>query len=452
MVAALDNHQRRDVYSVSRLNREVKWLLTDSFPRLWIEGELSNLSRPASGHWYFTLKDDQAQVRCAMFRRHNMTLDFNPENGMQVLVRAQVGLYEPRGEFQLIADTMEEAGDGALRRAFEALKRRLEAEGLFSPEVKRPIPPWPDRIGIITSPTGAAIRDILSVLKRRFPSLEVLVYPCQVQGDAARTEIVQAIEQANHHGQCDVLILARGGGSLEDLWPFNEETVARAIRGSRIPVITGIGHETDFTIADFAADLRAPTPSAAAEAASPDGMALSQRLVSLEGRLQNWMGHHLKQAQRQFLWMNQRLLRLHPTRQLEEKVQRLDELESRLQRAQQGLLINCRHHLDTRRARLHHHHPSAKLHQTSAAVQQLQSRLEQLIDHRLETRKMRLAELGRALDAVSPLATLDRGYAIVCNQEGKVLTRSNQTRPGDEIRIQLAQGRLHCHVKEVHDD
>jgi len=452
MVAALGDQPKRDIYSVSRLNREVKWLLADSFPRLWIEGELSNFSRPASGHWYFTLKDEQAQVRCAMFRRQNMTVDFVPEDGMQVLVRAKISLYEARGEFQLIADAMEEAGDGALRRAFEALKKRLEAEGLFSPERKRPLPPWPERIGVVTSPSGAAIRDILSVLKRRFPALEVIIYPCQVQGEAAKLEIARAIEQANRHRQCDVLILSRGGGSLEDLWPFNEEIVARAVRGSQIPVVTGIGHEIDFTIADFAADLRVPTPSAAAEAVSPDGAALRRHLGSLEERLENWMRHYLNQCRRQFQWLDQRLSRLHPARQVEEKVQRLDELASRLPRAQQSILLNFRHHLGTQAARLDRHHPTARLRQASASLGQLQGRLEQLVAHDLETRRMRLVELGRALEAVSPLATLDRGYAIVSNQKGHVLTRSGQVRPGDEIRVRLARGRLSCDVKEVHDD
>ncbi len=452
MAAVIDSFKERDIYTVSRLNREVKWLLSDSFPRLWIEGELSNLSRPASGHWYFTLKDNEAQVRCAMFRRQNMDLDFIPENGMQVLVRAQVGLYEARGEFQLIVDTMEEAGDGALRRAFEALKKRLEAEGLFSPEVKRPLPSWPRCVGVVTSPTGAAIRDILTVLKRRFPALEVIVYPCQVQGEGAQLEIVQALEQANHHGRCDVLIVARGGGSLEDLWPFNEETVARAIRHSRIPVVTGIGHEIDFTIADFAADHRAPTPSAAAETVSPDGIALKHRLQTLKGRLQNRMGHQLKQAAQQFLWLSKRLHRNHPARQLGEKMQRLDELDGRLRRAQTGLIQNHCHRLATRMAQLDRHHPSTRLDQAKASTTQLESRLQQALAHHLKAGKMQLAELGRALDAVSPLATLNRGYAIVTLPGGEILTQTSAVHPGDDILVRLAQGRLKCEVNEVYDD
>lgn len=452
MAAVIEGFQERDIYTVSRLNREVKWLLADSFPRLWIEGELSNLSQPSSGHWYFTLKDNEAQVRCAMFRRKNRILDFTPENGMQVMVRAQVGLYESRGEFQLIVETMEEAGDGALRRAFEALKKRLEAEGLFSSKVKRPIPPWPERIGIVTSPTGAAIRDVLTVLKRRFPALEIVIYPCKVQGGEAKLEIVRAIEQANQHQHCDVLILTRGGGSLEDLWPFNEEIVARAIRASDIPVVTGIGHEIDFTIADFSADLRAPTPSAAAEAVSPDVMALWQRLSTLDARLQNWMGHQLKQAQRQFLWLEQRLMRLHPARLLAEKMQRLDDLEARMKRAQAAVIQSQCQRLGTRMARLNRHHPSTRLDQATASVIQWTSRLNQAIAHRIETGKMRLAEMGRTLEAVSPLATLDRGYAIVTNQKKKVITQSHQVQSGDEIGIRLAQGRLKCEVKEVHHD
>jgi len=452
MAAVIDSFRDRDIYTVSRLNREVKWLLGDSFPRLWIEGELSNLSRPSSGHWYFTLKDNEAQVRCAMFRRQNMGVDFTPENGIQVLVRAQVGLYEARGEFQLIVDTMEEAGDGELWRAFEALKKRLEAEGLFAPEIKRPLPPWPRSIGVITSPTAAALRDILTVLKRRFPALEVIVYPCQVQGESARYEIVQALEQANRHARCEVLIVARGGGSLEDLWPFNEEIVARAIRSSKVPVVTGIGHEIDFTIADFAADYRAPTPSAAAETVSPDGGALSQRIQSLEARLDNWIGHQLSQARRQFSWLQQRLERTHPASQLSDRMLRLDELEGRLERAQTALLEIRHHQLASRLAQLDRHHPATRLDQAARGVGQLDSRLQKALRHQLENSALRLAQLGRALEAVSPLATLDRGYAIVSTQEGRIVTQASQVQVGDPIQIRLAKGRLECEINEVHDE
>ncbi|HEB77407.1 MAG TPA: exodeoxyribonuclease VII large subunit, partial [Methylothermaceae bacterium] len=439
----------REVYSVSRLNREVKWLLSDSFPRLWIEGEISNLSRPASGHWYFTLKDEAAQVRCAMFRRHNRNLGFVPENGMQVLVRAQVSLYEARGEFQLVVEVMEEAGDGALRRAFEALKRRLAAEGLFASELKRPLPSWPRHLGIVTSPTGAAIRDVLTVLKRRFPALEITVYPCQVQGDSAKHEIVRALELANRHGLCDVLLLVRGGGSLEDLWPFNEEIVARAIRSSRIPVVTGIGHEIDFTIADFAADLRAPTPSAAAETVSPDAEAILRQVQTFKVRLKSGVGRQLKLAQHQLQNLLTRLERNHPARQLGDKMLRLDELDGRLNRAVGNLLLQRHQRLTTHRARLLRHHPGIQLQQHRQQLTRLIHNLDHTMQRRLESARLHLAQLSRALDAVSPLGTLQRGYALAIDRAGHVLTDARKVHPGDEIDVRLARGQLTCEVKEV---
>jgi len=260
----------RDVYTVSRLNQTARQLLEQGLPRIWLEGELSNLSRPSSGHLYFTLKDSRAQIRGAMFRNRNQLLRFRPQEGMQMLVRCRISLYEPRGDYQLIAESMEEAGDGALQRAFEELKRKLDLEGLLRAEHKQPLPLLPRRIGVVTSPSGAAIRDVLSVLKRRFPAIPVMVYPVPVQGKEAGREIAAMLHRAGERRECDVLILTRGGGSLEDLWAFNEEVVARAIHDCPVPVISAVGHEVDFTIADFVADQRAPTPSAAAELASPD--------------------------------------------------------------------------------------------------------------------------------------------------------------------------------------
>ncbi len=452
MVASTASLQQREIYSVSRLNREVKWLLTDSFPRLWIEGEISNFSRPASGHWYFTLKDDKAQVRCAMFRRRNQTLGFVPKDGMQVVVRAQISLYEARGEFQLLVETLEEAGDGALRRAFEALKQRLAAEGLFAAEHKRPIPPWPRRLGIVTSPTGAAIRDVLTVLRRRFPALEVTVYPCQVQGDGAAREIVRALELANRHGACDVLLLVRGGGSLEDLWPFNEERVARAIRASRIPVVTGIGHEIDFTIADFAADLRAATPSAAAESVSPDGAAVLRQVQGLRNRLETGIRRQLQQTAHQYRTLLARLERNHPARRLGDKMLRLDELEGRLHRALNHRLQQSRQRLATRRAQLLRHHPGMRLAQQRKTLTQLIQNLDGAMQRRLETARLRLGELGRALEAVSPLGTLQRGYALATDSHGRLLTDAGRVHPGEEIELRLARGRLICEVKASRPD
>ncbi|MGA7800973.1 MAG: exodeoxyribonuclease VII large subunit, partial [Gammaproteobacteria bacterium] len=286
---------QRDVYSVGRLNREVRAALEAGFALLWVEGELSNVARPASGHLYLTLKDAQAQVRCAMFRNRCQFLGFTPQNGMQVLVRARVSLYEPRGDFQLIIEHMEEAGDGALLRAFEALKQRLSKEGLFEEARKRPIPTLPRRVGVVTSPIGAAIRDILSVLRRRFPALPVLIYPVPVQGTDAAPQIAAAVRRASERADCDVLIVTRGGGSLEDLWAFNEELVARAIHDSAIPVVSGVGHEIDFTIADFVADRRAPTPSAAAELVSPDQAEWLAQLRALDARLLQRLQRHLQE-------------------------------------------------------------------------------------------------------------------------------------------------------------
>ncbi|HEY0719956.1 MAG TPA: exodeoxyribonuclease VII large subunit, partial [Gammaproteobacteria bacterium] len=286
----------REVYSVSRLNREARALLEGHFPLMWIEGEISNLTRPASGHIYFSLKDPFAQVRCAMFRMRGMHLVFRPADGMQVLVRARLSLYEPRGDYQLIVEQMEEAGDGALRRAFEQLKQRLHAEGLFESARKRPLPPLPRRIGVVTSPSGAAIHDILTVLRRRFPAIPVILYPVPVQGAGAAAQIATMLRKAGERGECDVLIVGRGGGSLEDLWPFNEEVVARAIAASPIPVVSAVGHEVDVTIADFAADQRAATPSAAAEMVVPDRQEWQLRIERLQERLTQALHHRLRHA------------------------------------------------------------------------------------------------------------------------------------------------------------
>src|SRR6187399_1267598 len=280
----------RDVYSVSRLNKEVRLLLESGLPVLWLEGELSNFAAPASGHWYFSLKDNTAQVRCAMWRQRNTQVRFKPKDGMAVLVRARVGLYEPRGEYQLLIEHLEEAGVGALKREFEKLKARLAAEGLFAAERKRPLPAVPRRIGVVSSPTGAAIHDILRVLRARFPAARVLLYPTAVQGAAAVPEIVRAIEAASRRQDCEVLLIARGGGSLEDLWCFNDERVARAIAACRVPTVSGVGHEVDVTIADFVADLRAPTPSAAAEMAVPVRAEIAAEILDGERRLIGAMG------------------------------------------------------------------------------------------------------------------------------------------------------------------
>ncbi|MEE8428232.1 MAG: exodeoxyribonuclease VII large subunit [Gammaproteobacteria bacterium] len=442
--------QDRDIYTVSRLNRSVGDLLEGSFPLLWVEGELSNLARPSSGHWYFSLKDAAAQVRCAMFRGRNQRLQFKPEDGMQVLVRARVGLYEARGEFQLIAEHMEEAGDGALRRAFEELKQRLASEGLFDPDRKQAVPSLPQAVGVITSPTGAAIRDILSVLKRRFPSIPVLIYPVPVQGEGAAAQIAAAIQQAGRRKECDVLIVARGGGSLEDLWAFNEEVVARAMHACPIPMVCGIGHEVDFSIADFVADHRAPTPSAAAEMVSPDQAEWIADLADYDSHLQTLIANALAARSQQLQWLGKRLTQQHPGTRLRQQAQRVDDLEQRFRLALRGQLREVRAGIAELRARLHRHVPQHRILQLQTRFSGVRRRLQAAIHHEIKHRRQLLVSTTRALDAISPLATLARGYAIMTGVPGgRVLRSTEGVGPGDQVQARLAKGTLICTVKET---
>lgn len=432
---------QRDIYSVSRLNREIRTLLETGFPAIWLEAELSNLARPASGHLYFSLKDEAAQVRCAMFRNRNLTLRFRPENGLQVLVRARVSLYEARGDYQLIVEHMEEAGDGALRRAFEELKIKLEAAGLFAAEHKLRLPRFARRIGVITSPSGAAVRDIVTTLERRFPAIPVVVYPVPVQGATAAPAIVKALRTAARRAECDVLILARGGGSLEDLWPFNEEVVARAIYDCPIPVVSGIGHEVDVTIADFVADVRAPTPTAAAELVSPSQYEWLQSFVRLGDRLIRLIQQQLGHREQQLNWLARRLP--HPQRYLQSVAQRLDELEIRRHNALRYVLQQRESRLLTLRERLQQHNPRHALARHEAQRQQLSTRLNNAMRRRLQDAAQRLQYLVRTLETVSPLATLGRGYAIVTREaDNKILTDVKQIDVQTRIRARLHQGRF----------
>jgi exodeoxyribonuclease VII large subunit len=440
----------RVIYTVSRLNREVRFVLNECFGSLWIEGEISNFSAPSSGHLYFTLKDTEAQVRCAMFRPQARLLERSPKNGDHVLIKAQVGLYEPRGDFQLIVETLEQAGDGALLRAFQALKQRLAAEGLFDAAHKKPIPNLPQCIGVITSPTGAAVRDILTVLRRRFPAIPVIVFPIKVQGSEAKEEIVRALNLADRLKRCDVLILARGGGSLEDLWAFNEEAVARAIHACETPVISAIGHEIDFTIADFVADLRAPTPSAAAEAVSPDGAAWLERFQRLETRMRHCIRSALDRHGRTLAFLKRRLAQVHPTQRLRTQSQRLDELELRLMRAIRGGFSQREGRLHTHAARLLRHSPEQRLLLSRSRGDQLRQRLEASIRRILEKQGQRTAEQGHRLHAVSPLATLARGYAIAHRSEdGKILRSFQDIEPGELMETRLAEGMLVSRIERA---
>jgi len=430
-----------DVYTVSRLAHEVRELLERSFPPLWVEGEISNLARPGSGHLYFSLKDADCQVRCAMFRSRNQHLRFAPREGMLVLAHARVSLYPGRGEFQLIVDYLEEAGAGALRRRFELLKARLAAEGLFDTAHKRPLPSLPRRIGVVTSPDGAAIRDILHVLERRFPAVPVLVYPVPVQGPGAAAAVARALRLASERGECDVLILARGGGSLEDLWAFNEESIARAIHACRIPVVTGIGHEVDYTIADLAADCRAPTPSAAAELVTPDARECGARAAALGARLARAMANRLERERRTVGWLEGRLV--HPLRALRDRAQRLDDQRLRLERALRAGVRECRAALAVLSARLARHHPRARLDAHRSRALELERRLEAAARNRVAVQRTRLVALARALEAVGPQATLDRGYAIVTRHpSGEIVRDAGRVIAGEAIRARVARGSL----------
>ncbi|MEM9057500.1 MAG: exodeoxyribonuclease VII large subunit [Pseudomonadota bacterium] len=442
----------RNVFTVARLNQEARAALESALGLVWVRGELSNIARPASGHLYFSLKDSRAQVRCAMFRQRNRSLRFRPENGLEVLVRARVGLYEPRGDFQLQVDHMEVGGEGALRLQFDALKTQLADEGLFDPATKKPLPALPTRIGVITSPSGAVIRDILNVLKRRFPSLPVRIYPVAVQGEAAAGQIVAALQRAARRQDCDVLVLARGGGSLEDLWPFNEEAVARAVHACPIPVVSAVGHETDVTIADFVADLRAPTPSAAAELIAPDRAELTRKVNALTHRATRAATGSLDRLRERTRWLEGRLQRCHPGQRLRTQAQRLDELDARLRRAVTLRLRSARQGADAACARLRRAAPLDRLargrDRHAAALERLKRAMAQYLD----ARRARLTLAGRALDSLSPLSTLQRGYAIVTDGGGAIVHDATALAPGDTVNARLARGTVTATVSGVADD
>ena len=443
--------RQQQIFTVTRLNSAVRMILEQDLGLVWLTGELSNLAMPSSGHWYFSLKDISAQVRCAMFKGNNRRVPFRPQDGMQVLVQARVSLYEPRGDYQLIIESMQPAGDGMLALRFEELKRRLGAEGLFDEGRKRPLPREPRAVGLVTSATGAALHDMLTVLGRRAPDLPVFIYPTQVQGSAAISQIVAAITLANRRAEVDVLIVGRGGGSLEDLWCFNEEAVARAIAGSAIAVVSAVGHEVDVTISDFAADLRAPTPSAAAELVAPDRSARAQRLVHLKQRLVQAISRRQTAARHGFALLQKRLDHQDPKRRLEQQSQRLDELSGRLQH-----LLNLRLHQGERRLanlelRLQARSPEKLLAAGKRRHQLAQERLHTLMNKRQDLAAHRLAMLSARLDGISPLATLGRGYSITRTPSGEVISRAAQVSPGQQLVTTLAEGSLRVRVEEVHN-
>jgi exodeoxyribonuclease VII large subunit len=441
----------RDVYTVSRLNAEARSALERALRGVWVEGELSNVKRHSSGHWYFTLKDAAAQVPCAMWRMHNLRAAVIPRDGMRVLVYAKPTVYEVQGKFQLSVERMEDAGEGALRRRFEALKAALAAEGLFDNEAKRPLPRLPRRIGVVTSPTGAALRDILHILGRRFPSVPVLVYPVPVQGAGAAKDIAAMLDLASARGEVDVLILARGGGSLEDLWAFNEEAVARAIRACRIPVIAGIGHETDVTIADFAADLRAPTPSGAAEQAVPDQSEWRRTLGLAAARLMGLGQRAIDDRLRRLDVLIHRLRQAHPRHRLEVRGQRLDELASRLEGGMERVLTIRRERLEWLRQRFERAEPRRRIEHHRQTLDHSTQRLIRGIEAQRQAQRARLTMAARTLQAVSPLATLGRGYSILTDAHGRVVRSAKDVTLGDRLEARTADGHLTATVTSVTD-
>ncbi|MGE8407013.1 MAG: exodeoxyribonuclease VII large subunit [Pseudomonas sp.] len=437
----------REVLTVSQLNGRARVLLEDVFSGIWVEGEISNLARPASGHIYFTLKDSNAQVRCALFRNNAARVRQALRDGLAVKVRGKVSLFEGRGDYQLILDTVEPAGDGALRLAFEALKEKLGAEGLFAAESKRALPAHPQRIGIISSPTGAVIRDIISVFRRRAPQVELNLIPTAVQGREAIGQIVRALQRADAMG-FDALILARGGGSLEDLWCFNEEAVARAIAACVTPIVSAVGHETDVSISDFVADVRAPTPSAAAELLAPDSSDLQRRLESLHRRLLLRIQNRLAHDRLRLDSLTRRLR--HPGERLRQQAQRLDDLDMRLRRAFEQRLNQRRERLARLDTRLAAQHPGRTLALLKQRLDNLAERLPRAMREKLKDRRQQLQAQVQTLQVVSPLATLGRGYSILLDERGQAIRNAAQTHNGQRLKARLGEGELLVRVEDNH--
>ena len=432
----------REILSISELNKTVKSLLETEFSFIYVEGEISNFSRPSSGHWYFTLKDEKAQIRCAMFRNQNRSVPFEPKNGQQVVLYGKVTLYEGRGDFQIITSSLELSGDGELRRSFERLKASLQKEGFFDQQKKKAIPKFPKKIAVITSPSGAAIKDIFSVVYRRFPALGMTVIPTQVQGEEAVPQIVNAIETANKQNSLyDLILLSRGGGSLEDLWAFNTEPVAKAIFSSSIPVVSAVGHESDFTISDFVADLRAPTPSSAAEQITPDAEMLKNDILETSDRLIRAARRAIDSCQNELSHLIRRIR--HPNSRLNEFAQRLDELERRMLSQVSNLIRIKNSKLAERKIQS----PIQKILQINDRVKQLSRIMTQSHATLIKNRQASLNEKSSQLEALSPLATLKRGYAIVSEEvSGKIVRNSDEITEGEKLGIRLSNGALTAEV------
>jgi len=437
--------------SVSQLNRRVKTLIEQGMARLWVEGEISNLSRPASGHIYLSLKDDAAQVSAAWFRQRQRAPAIGFKNGDRVLAYGRVSLYEARGNYQLIIEALEPAGEGVLKRRFDALKLKLANEGLFGEDRKQALPKLPNRIGVVTSPSGAAIRDVLSVLKRRFPAVPVVIYPAAVQGDAAPTELINALSNAVERDECDVLILCRGGGSLEDLWAFNDEQLARTIADCPLPIISAVGHEVDFTIADFVADVRAPTPSGAAEIVVPSQSDWLRQIAGFATRIARVGQRTLENKAQELDWLSKRLVASSPAATLRRQRDSLREQSGRLSSSIQQQILQLRFELQATSAGLLKLSPALSVQRSIGQLNQIKQRLATAARDKVSDAKHKVALLGRALHSVSPLATLDRGYAIVKREDAEaVLMDTADVNEGDDVRARLARGEFTATVRKVH--
>ena len=443
----MDIFAEKTILTVSRLTAILRGVLEENFEQVWVQGEVSNLSMPSSGHLYFTLKDADAQLRCVMFKGSARNLKFRPADGMGLIARGRISVYDQRGEYQLICEYLEPAGVGALQLAFTQLKERLAREGLFDERHKRPLPTLPRRVGVITSPTGAAIHDILNVLKRRFASVEILLYPVRVQGEGAAAEIARAIDDMNRLDLVDVLIVGRGGGSLEDLWSFNEEVVARAVHRSRLPVISAVGHETDWTICDFAADLRAPTPSAAAELVMASSMELQGRLDALDHRLRSATENRLAAMSARVDALRRSLH--DPGTMLGHLSQRVDDLGGRLERALEKAATGSRGRFDALQAGLMHANPAGRVRIMRQQVLLLAAQAEHGMTGRLDASRQIFGNCAARLDVLSPLQTLARGYAIATTADGRVLTDAGRLTTGDRLRLNLHRGSATCTVEEL---
>ncbi|NRA70304.1 MAG: exodeoxyribonuclease VII large subunit [Gammaproteobacteria bacterium] len=445
----MTSSSNQNVYNVSKLNNEIKRLLEGNFGRVWLSGEISNFVAASSGHWYFTLKDHKSQIKCAMFRGRNRSVSFLPKNGQQILVKANISVYEPRGDYQLLIDIMDVAGDGLLQQQFEQLKCQLAAEGLFASEHKKALPSSPKTIGVVTSPTGAAVRDIISVLQRRNPTVNIIIYPTLVQGAQASNDIINAINIANQRNEVDLLIVGRGGGSLEDLWCFNDEALARTIFNSQLPIISAVGHEIDITISDFVADYRAPTPSAAAEIAVDTTEELRHRLHYCQQHLTSSINAILAQRQLKLQQLQQRLVSQDPKYRLQQQAQYLDEMTTRLTRAMTLRLNNQRYKMGQLSQRLLAKNPQGALNQSVERSKQLELRLHQAIKSMLKTKQASLHATLRELNSVSPLATLERGYSITVDEHNQVISDLKGLKPQQKIISRLAQGTITSVIERV---